>query len=348
MSPSVDLPTPFGPVIASRRELSTETSKPRCTATPARPTASPEADSTTPGSARVRRTGNGGGKAGTQIPRAASRGVPAPRQAFRRRSRRQVRARPHGRRRPSQVATRCSTTMSVDPVASSTRATASRTSVTPDGSRLAVGSSSSRMPGRIASAPARASRWLCPPESADVERSSATSSPTASSDSRTRGQISSRGNPEVLAAECDIVADAREHHLRVGVLLHESNTAPGCPGLRAPRPAARPRTPPRPRRAPPRSRAAGWTCPSRRRRAAARARPARCAARGRARPRRGVRRAASPIHSPESQGDRRRPTAARQTRSAASRPEANRLSAPVRASALREQPAEQAGEQRRR
>ena len=96
---------------------------------------------------------------------------------------------------------------------------------TPAGSRFAVGSSSSTRPGRIASTPASASRCFCPPESALVGRSSGTSSPTASSASRTRGQISSRGHAEVLAAERDVVADPGEDHLRVGVLQHEPGAA---------------------------------------------------------------------------------------------------------------------------
>ena len=49
-----------------------------------------------------------------------------------------------------------------------TRATASRTSCTPAGSRFAVGSSSRMRPGRIASTPASASRCRWPPESAAV------------------------------------------------------------------------------------------------------------------------------------------------------------------------------------
>ena len=53
-------------------------------------------------------------------------------------------------------------------ILTSTRATAACTSATPDGSRLAVGSSRSSSPGRIASAPASARRCFCPPESAEV------------------------------------------------------------------------------------------------------------------------------------------------------------------------------------
>ena len=76
-----------------------------------------------------------------------------------------------------------------------TSATTERTRAAPGGSSIAVGSSSSSTPGRSASTPARASRCRCPPDRCAVERSSATSSPTASSASRTRPQISAGGTP---------------------------------------------------------------------------------------------------------------------------------------------------------
>ncbi|OUE06488.1 hypothetical protein CMMCAS08_06895 [Clavibacter michiganensis subsp. michiganensis] len=97
--------------------------------------------------------------------------------------------------RSCHTATRCSMTTRVAPLRSTTDSTARRTSPTPSGSRLAVGSSRRRSPGRIARTPARARRCFWPPESAVVERSRATSSPTASSAARTRIQISSRGTP---------------------------------------------------------------------------------------------------------------------------------------------------------
>ena len=129
----------------------------------------------------------------------------------------------------SQVATRCSTTTSVAPVVSSTRATASRTSTTPAGSRFAVGSSSSSRPGRIASTPASARRWRCPPERALVGRSSG----DLETDRVEGFAHASPGllarNPEVLAAERDVVPDAREDDLRVRILQHE----PGATAHRA-------------------------------------------------------------------------------------------------------------------
>ena len=108
----------------------------------------------------------------------------------------------------SQTSTRCSTITAVAPVAFSTRATASRTSITPAGSRFAVGSSSSSKPGRIASAPASARRCFWPPDSSAVgcdERH-------GEADGVERGghalpDLVAR-NAEVLAAERDVVADA--------------------------------------------------------------------------------------------------------------------------------------------
>ena len=91
--------------------------------------------------------------------------------------------------------TRCSTTTSVEPYSRTARSTASRTSSTPAGSRLAVGSSSSSSPGRIARIPASPRRCFCPPDSADVGRSQSRSRPTAARASSQRGRISSRGTP---------------------------------------------------------------------------------------------------------------------------------------------------------
>ena len=102
--------------------------------------------------------------------------------------------------RSFQTETRCSTTTRVAPVLSRQRPTASRTSRTPAGSRLAVGSSSRISPGRIARMPASASRCFWPPESADVGWSSGSRpSPTSSSASATRGQISAGGTDRFSA-----------------------------------------------------------------------------------------------------------------------------------------------------
>ncbi len=71
--------------------------------------------------------------------------------------------------RSSHTSMWCSTTTSVSWVRSSTSRTASCTSLTPSGSRLAVGSSSSSSPGCMASTPANARRWRCPPDRRRVE-----------------------------------------------------------------------------------------------------------------------------------------------------------------------------------
>ena len=102
--------------------------------------------------------------------------------------------------RSFQTETRCSTTTRVAPVLSRQRPTASRTSRTPAGSRLAVGSSSRISPGRIARMPASARRCFCPPERADVGWSSGSRpSPTSSSASATRDQMSAGGTERFSA-----------------------------------------------------------------------------------------------------------------------------------------------------
>ncbi len=111
--------------------------------------------------------------------------------------------------RSAHTAVRCSMSTRVVSSRAMTRSTAARTSRTPSGSRLAVGSSSSRSPGRIASTPASARRCFCPPDNAFVGRSSGTSRPTDASASATREGMASAGKPEVLAAERDVVADLR-------------------------------------------------------------------------------------------------------------------------------------------
>ena len=91
----------------------------------------------------------------------------------------------------------CSTTTSVGaagpPVSA---ATASRTSRAEDGSSIAVGSSSSTTAGSSASVPARASRWVWPPDNAEVGVSSARSPrPTEASASSTTAAMPARGIP---------------------------------------------------------------------------------------------------------------------------------------------------------
>ncbi len=125
----------------------------------------------------------------------------------------------------SQTSTRCSTTTRVAPVDSSTRAAASRTSITPSGSRFAVGSSSSRSPGRIASTPASARRCFWPPESVEVDRSSPTSRPTASRAPCTRRQVSSRGTPRFSQPK----ATSSPTLARMTWLSGSCSTSPACP-----------------------------------------------------------------------------------------------------------------------
>ena len=94
----------------------------------------------------------------------------------------------------AQMLTRCSTTSRVAPVACAAVRMLSRTSCTPEGSRLAVGSSRIMAPGCIERMPARPRRCFCPPDSALLGWSRGRLlSPTAVRASVTRPQISSRG-----------------------------------------------------------------------------------------------------------------------------------------------------------
>ena len=233
-----------------------------------------------------------------------SRAWPGPGPAGRRSARRRRRVAEPGCRttirstRSFQTDTRCSTTTRVAPVLSRQRPTASRTSRTPAGSRLAVGSSSRISPGRIARMPASARRCFCPPDRADVGWSSGSRAPARrrrAPRARAR-QISSAGHREVLRAEGDVVAEAGEHHLRFRVLLHQPGTAAlgarrlavdqqaaGLVGVVTVGSAAVVRVPlPRCcRRARRRGRGAAWICRRRRGPAAARAPRAGCPGPGR-------------------------------------------------------------------
>ena len=144
-------------------------------------------------------------------------------------------------------------------------------------------------------------------------------------------------NAEVLAAERDVVADPRQDHL---ACRGPAAPVPARPRAarrrlavdRAARRSARPR---RRRRARRRGRAAASTCPSRRRRAAAPAPPARCGTRHPAPPTRRRDACRHPHPRASTAAGRTRVVAARHAlrRAArASRPEANRSSAPVAAS----------------
>ena len=133
--------------------------------------------------------------------------------------------------RSFQTATRCSTATRVAPVFSRQRPTASRTSRTPGGSRLAVGLVERRGPGRIPRMPASAGR-------ASARRRAPTSGgPAAAVPARRRRALRPRGpdlgpggTGEVFRAERDVVAEAREHHLSLRVLLHQPGTAAPGPG----------------------------------------------------------------------------------------------------------------------
>ena len=95
------------------------------------------------------------------------------------------------------TSTRCSTMTMVtarDGRSAARRAANARAA---GGSRLAVGSSRTRIPGRGASAPASASRCCWPPESFVVRRRSSPPRPTSTSASGTRASIASRGQPRL-------------------------------------------------------------------------------------------------------------------------------------------------------
>ena len=289
--PSVDLPAPLGPVIAEHLagaapSRSMPDRRPACRAR-ARRRATPRRSSVSPGGRAAARGGKAGRDAGNPHAAGGELAAPsrrAPRRACRRRSTPAV-ATEHdarGRRAAATRRRRCSTTTSVAPVRiEHARARRRAPRRRPSGSRFAVGSSSRMTPGRIASTPGEREPLLLPAATAPrSSRSSGTSSPTASSASRTRGQISLARDAEVLAAERDVVADAREDRLAVGILQHHARATARARGRlavdRAARRSARPR---RRRRARRRGRAAASTCPSRRRRAAAPAPPARCGTR---------------------------------------------------------------------
>ena len=185
----------------------------------------------------------------------------------------------------SHTDTRCSITTSVAPVSSATRATASRTSRDAGGievRRRLVEQDEARAHREHAGQ--RESLPLPARERGGRRDRAAGRGRPRRAPRATRGQISSRGDAEVLESERHVVAEPRHHHLRVGILQHEAGAAarrggrPAVDEQLADRLARRRR-----RRARPRARAAGSTCPTPTRRAAAPAPPAGCRGRGRAR-----------------------------------------------------------------
>ncbi len=136
-------------------------------------------------------------------------------------------------------------------------------------------------------------------------------------------------HPEVLAAEGDIVAGAGEDHLRVGILEDEPGPPAGRRGGAAVDEQLPSLSPPPRRRAHRRGRAAAWICPRQRPRAREPARRARRGTRHRAAPRRGDSRVATPTPGLDAGGSDL--LGRHQTRTRASRPEPKRSRAPVAA-----------------
>ena len=94
-------------------------------------------------------------------------------------------------------------------------------SAAPSGSRLAVGSSSTRRPGRGASAPASASRCCWPPDSRRDRRRSRPARPTVARTSGTRARMSVTRPGAVLQPERDVVLDPLHDELRGRVLADD-------------------------------------------------------------------------------------------------------------------------------
>ena len=131
----------------------------------------------------------------------------------------------------SHTSTRCSTTTSVARCASSTRRTASRTSVDPGG--VEVGRRLVEQDdARAHREDAREREPLLLP-AATAPRSAGRAAPRARRRRAPRAPAArsrSRGNAEVLAAERDVVADPREDRLAVGVLQHHARATAGPRG----------------------------------------------------------------------------------------------------------------------
>ena len=213
-SSSVDLPEPLGPTSATvdppRTSRSTSATavvtrggalsgwEVRRTDSPRARTAGSAGEEAAAAKASETSTGTGSGCPGTQIPIAVSS---APRCA------RTVAGGPSATTEPSGPSTtmrstrsthgpsRCSTTTVVSPRARTTSPTTRRTDAALAGSSIAVGSSSSRTLGDMASAPASASRCCSPPERVSGLAPARCPSPTSSSAAATGATMASRGIP---------------------------------------------------------------------------------------------------------------------------------------------------------
>src|SRR5690625_1604658 len=89
--------------------------------------------------------------------------------------------------------------------------TARRTSATPAGSSMEVGSSSRSTSGRPISAAARAMRWDSPPDSREVVRSRRCAAPTVSRASTTAGSISSGGTARFSSGSASSCSTSGRH-----------------------------------------------------------------------------------------------------------------------------------------
>ena len=285
--PSVDLPAPFGPVIASAAPARTARRCPSATRMPGtRCTASPSAaSSVAPAGACAGAGGVRGGMPGTHTPRAASAGPSRPEHRVGRPVGDDPAVGPARSRVDDDRQPHLDAVLDDDERRGgawrASASTASRTSSTPAGSRFAVGSSSSTRPGSHGEQPREGETLLLPAGERlrgsverhvetdrveRVERPEARSRRAARRGSRSRTRRRrrrGRGSP----AHRDPAARARRG--RAPALLRRRRSAASPP--------ARPR---RRRRALRPGRAAASTCPIPTRRAAARARPARCGSRG--------------------------------------------------------------------
>ncbi len=138
-----------------------------------------------------------GPSSGSQMPAAASRGPSSARTEPGDPNAIGVPSRPSARTRSAigQAAlARCSTSTIVARRAARNAVSCSKKRTAPSGSRLAVGSSRTRRPGRAAITPASARRCRWPPESSRVGRRPDPRRPTSSSATGTRSCIASRGH----------------------------------------------------------------------------------------------------------------------------------------------------------
>ncbi len=244
-----------------------------------------------------------------------------------------VRARSRASSRSTHTGVRCSTTISVAPVASATRSTLARTSR--DALRVEVR-------GRLVEqqqprahrehAGEREPLLLTARQRRSWRDRAARPGPLRRAPPHPRTGSRLRGHAEVLAPECDVVAHLRQHDPGIRILQHEARPARAATPAAAPSirsvPCARPR---RRRRARPRARRAASTCPAPEAPSSSTRSPGSIVKVDvGARPAADARRSATPSPQPDD-GRRRQRVSSDLARS--SRPAAKRLSAPVAASA---------------